>query len=126
MSIFADTIHLHLIIHHLNYIRNMAQNITNNNIEELIASGKVVVIDFSASWCGPCKRLAPIIDKLAEEYEGQAIIGKVDIEEEEDLAMKYGIRNIPTVIFIKDGEVADKHTGVGKLNEYEDKLNALL
>ena len=62
----------------------MAQNITNNNIEELIASGKVVVIDFSASWCGPCKRLAPIIDKLAEEYEGQAIIGKVDIEEEED------------------------------------------
>lgn len=104
----------------------MAQNITNNNIEELIASGKVVVIDFSASWCGPCKRLAPIIDKLAEEYEGQAIIGKVDIEEEEDLAMKYSIRNIPTVIFIKDGEVADKHTGVGKLNEYEDKLNALL
>lgn len=126
MSIFADTIHQHLIIHHLNYIRNMAQNITNNNIEELIASGKVVVIDFSASWCGPCKRLAPIIDKLAKEYEEQAIIGKVDIEEEEDLAMKYGIRNIPTVIFIKDGEVADKHTGVGKLNEYEDKLNALL
>ena len=96
------------------------------SFKNVINGDQLTLVDFFATWCGPCKRLAPIIDKLAEEYEGQAIIGKVDIEEEEDLAMKYGIRNIPTVIFIKDGEVADKHTGVGKLNEYEDKLNALL
>lgn len=104
----------------------MAQIITNGNIEELIATGKPLVLDFSASWCGPCKRIAPLIDSLAEKYEAQAIIGKIDIEEEEDLAMKYGIRNVPTVLFIKNGEVVDKQVGVASLAVFEEKLNAIL
>ncbi len=104
----------------------MAQTITSNNIEELIATGKPVVIDFSATWCGPCKRIAPLIDTLAEKYADQAIIGKTDIEEEEDLAMKYGIRNVPTVLFIKGGEVVDKQVGVASLAVFEEKLNAIL
>ncbi len=104
----------------------MAQTITSSNIEELMATGKPVVIDFSASWCGPCKRIAPLIDTLAEKYADQAIIGKTDIEEEEDLAMKYGIRNVPTVLFIKGGEVVDKQVGVAPLAVFEEKLNAIL
>ncbi len=104
----------------------MAQIITNTNIEELMATGKPVVIDFGATWCGPCKRIAPLIDTLAEKYADQAIIGKVDIEEEEDLAMKYGIRNVPTVLFIKGGEVVDKQVGVASLAVFEEKLNAIL
>ena len=104
----------------------MAQIITNGNIEELIATGMPLVLDFSASWCGPCKRIAPLIDSLAEKYEAQAIIGKIDIEEEEDLAMKYGIRNVPTVLFIKNGEVVDKQVGVASLAVFEEKLNAIL
>lgn len=104
----------------------MAQTITSNNIEELMATGKPVVIDFSATWCGPCKRIAPLIDTLAEKYADRAIIGKTDIEEEEDLAMKYGIRNVPTVLFIKGGEIVDKQVGVAPLAVFEDKLNAIL
>lgn len=104
----------------------MAQIITNDNIDELIASGKPLVLDFSASWCGPCKRIAPLIDTLAEKYEGQAIVGKIDIEEEEDLAIRYGIKNVPTVLFIKDGTVADKQVGTASLAVFEEKLNAIL
>lgn len=85
-----------------------------------------MVLDFWATWCGPCKKIAPIVEALAADYEEQAIIGKVDIEESEDLAMKFGIRNIPTVLFIKNGEVVDKQVGAAPRATLEEKLKAIL
>ena len=104
----------------------MAQIINSNNFEELANSGKPLVLDFWATWCGPCKRLAPGIEALAEEYQGQAIIGKCDVEEDEELGMRFGVRNIPTVLFIKDGEVKDKSVGLTSKQALEEKLKALL
>lgn len=104
----------------------MAQAITDANFEELAALGKPMVLDFWATWCGPCKKIAPIIEALANDYEGQAIIGKVDIEESEDLAMKFGIRNIPTVLYIKNGEVVDKQVGAAPRPTLEEKLKGIL
>lgn len=104
----------------------MAQAITDTNYEELAAQGKPMVLDFWATWCGPCKKIAPIVEALAADYEEQAIIGKVDIEESEDLAMKFGIRNIPTVLFIKNGEVVDKQVGAAPRATLEEKLKAIL
>ena len=101
----------------------MAQIINSNNFEELANSGKPLVLDF---WAGPCKRLAPVIEALAEEYQGQAIIGKCDVEEDEELGMRFGVRNIPTVLFIKDGEVKDKSVGLTSKQALEEKLKALL
>lgn len=83
----------------------MAQTFTDSNINDIIASGRPVVIDFWATWCGPCKRLAPTIDTLAEEYEGRVEIGKYNIEEESDLATAHRIMSIPTLLFFKNGEV---------------------
>ncbi len=83
----------------------MAQTFTDENINEIIASGRPVVIDFWATWCGPCKRLAPTIDKLAEEFEGRVEIGKYNIEEETDLATAHRIMSIPTLLFFKNGEM---------------------
>ena len=83
----------------------MAQHITSDNFEALCNTGKPLVLDFWATWCGPCRRMAPVIEELAEEYDGRAIIGKCDIEEDEKLPMRYSVRNIPTILFIKDGEV---------------------
>ena len=77
---------------------------TDQNVHEIIASGKPVVIDFWATWCGPCVRMAPIVEELAQEYEGTVVIGKYNIEEENDLAMKYRIMSIPTILFFKNGE----------------------
>ena len=104
----------------------MAQIINSNNFDELAQSGKPVVLDFWATWCGPCKRLAPAIEALAEEYHYQAIIGKCDVEEDEELSIRFGVRNIPTVLFIKDGEVKDKVVGLAPKQALEDKLKALL
>lgn len=104
----------------------MAQVITDANYEELAAQGKPMVLDFWATWCGPCKKIAPIVEALATDYEGQAIIGKVDIEESEDLAMKFGIRNIPTVLFVKNGEVVDKQVGAAPRATLEEKLKGIL
>ncbi len=104
----------------------MALAITTENFDELVASGKPMVIDFWATWCGPCKKIGPDIEALAAEYEGQAIIGKCDVEENDDLAMKFGIRNVPTVLFLKGGEVVDKQVGAAAKSVFEDKLKALL
>ncbi len=104
----------------------MAQVINSTNFEELVASGKPVVLDFWATWCGPCKRVAPLVDELAAEYAEQAIIGKCDIEEDEDLPMRFGVRNIPTILFIKDGQVVDKQVGACPKAVLEDKLKAIL
>lgn len=104
----------------------MAQIINSENFEELVASGKPVVLDFWATWCGPCKRVGPLIEQLAEEYAGQAVIGKCDIEEDEELPTRFGVRNIPTILFIKNGEVVDKQVGACPKSVLEDKLKAIL
>ena len=103
----------------------MATNVTNDNAKEFMATELPIVLDFSAAWCGPCKQLAPIIDELSEEYAGRIAVGKCDIEEADDLTMEYGIRNVPTVLFIKDGKVVDRFVGSkskGDVKAFFDKL----
>ena len=100
--------------------------ITNDNFESVMNSGKPVVLDFWATWCGPCKKIAPVIEDLAEQYADQVIVGKVDVEENDDISFKYGIRNIPTVLFIKAGQVVDKIVGATAKAAYEEKIKALL
>lgn len=100
--------------------------ITIDNYDALVATGKPVVIDFWATWCGPCMKLGPAIQALAEKYEGKAIVGKCNIDEDEELPEKYGITNIPTVLFIKNGEVVDKQVGAAPRATLEEKLKAIL
>ena len=104
----------------------MAVNVTNDNAKEFMATELPIVLDFSATWCGPCKQLAPIIEELAKEYEGRIAVGKCDIEEADDLTAEYGIRNVPTVIFIKNGQVVDKFVGSKSKGDVQAKFEALL
>ena len=104
----------------------MVKEFTEANFDELLSSNKVVVADFWATWCGPCKAMGPSIDELAAQYEGQALIGKVDVEENNDLAEKYAIRSVPTIIFFKDGEMVDKQVGAVPKAVLESKIKALL
>ena len=104
----------------------MAKIINSENLAQFMATGQPLVLDFWATWCGPCKKIGPIIEALAQEYEGKAIIGKVDVEESEDLAEQFQIRNVPTVLFIKGGEVVDKQVGATTRAVFEDKLKNIL
>ena len=104
----------------------MELEITSQNFEEVKKQGQPVLIDFWATWCGPCKRLGPIIEEIAAEYDGKAIIGKCDIEENDDLTEQFGIMNVPTVVFLKDGKEVDRVVGLAMKNVYQDKLNTLL
>lgn len=104
----------------------MALEITDSNYKEILAEGKPVVIDFWAPWCGPCKMVGPIIDELAGEYEGKALIGKCDVDDNDDVASEFGIRNIPTVLFFKDGQLVDKQVGSAPKATYAAKIDALL
>ena len=104
----------------------MALEITDSNFQEIVAEGKPVVMDFWAPWCGPCKMVGPIIDELATEYEGKVIIGKCDVDENGDVAAEYGIRNIPTVLFFKNGELVDKQVGSAPKSAYVAKIEAIL
>lgn len=104
----------------------MALEITDSNIQEYLDGGKLVVVDFWAPWCGPCKAIAPVIEELANEYEGQVVIGKCDVDENTDLSTQYGIRNIPTILFFKNGKVVDKQVGAATKAVLTDKIKAHL
>jgi len=105
----------------------MALEINQSNFSELVEkSNQLVLIDFWAPWCGPCRAIAPIIDEIAQEYKGKAVIGKVDTDENGDLAMKFGVRNIPMLVFVKNNEVKDVLVGLVKKSDITEKLNALL
>lgn len=105
----------------------MAMEITDAVFENLSSEkDKLIVVDFSATWCGPCKMVAPIIDELAAEYEGKAVIGKCDVEASADLAARFRIRNVPTVMFIKNGEAIDKLVGANQKSTYVEKIEKYL
>ena len=101
--------------------------INDTNYKEILKSGKPVVIDFWATWCGPCRSIAPIVEELATEYEGRVIIGKYNVEDGDDLSVEYGIRSIPTLLFFdKTGNMVDKHVGTITRDAFVAKIDALL
>jgi thioredoxin 1 len=105
----------------------MALEITDATFEEVVLnSDKPVVVDFWAAWCGPCRMVGPIIDELATEYEGKAVIGKVDVDNHQQFAAKYGVRNIPTVLVFKGGEIVNRQVGVSPKNVYAEAIDAAL
>jgi len=104
----------------------MVLAVTNDNLKGLMESGKPLVIDFWAEWCGPCRTIAPIVEELAAEYEGRVAVGKCDVDENNAVATQFGIRNIPTILFIKGGEVVDRQVGVCPKSVLADKIAALL
>lgn len=105
----------------------MAIEVTDASFSKIILeSEKPVMVDFWAAWCGPCRMIAPIMEQLALEYEGKAVLAKVDVDANQEYAAKYGVRNIPTVLVFKNGEVVEKQVGVAPKSVYEQKLNAYL
>ena len=104
----------------------MALQITDANFEELVNSGKPMVLDFWAEWCGPCRMVSPIIDELATEYEGRVTIGKMNVDENDDVVGRFGIRNIPTVLFFKDGKMVYKVVGATAKDKFVEKIEAML
>ena len=99
--------------------------LTNDNFDATVAEG-VTMVDFWAPWCGPCRMIAPVIEELAEDFDGKATIAKVNTDEQQEIAVRFGIRSIPTIIFLKDGEVVDQMVGAASKDAFADKLNALL
>ena len=105
----------------------MALEITDSNFEEtVLKSDKPVLVDFWAAWCGPCRMVGPIIDELSEEYEGKAVVGKVDIDSNQQYAAQFGVRNIPTVLVFKNGALVDRKVGVSSKNDYAQALDSLI
>jgi thioredoxin 1 len=105
----------------------MALELTDSNFEELvIQSDKPVLVDFWAEWCGPCRMVAPIVSEISVEYEGKALVGKVDVDSNPEVANRFGIRNIPTILFFKNGEVADKQVGAVPKSVLTSKIENLL
>jgi thioredoxin 1 len=105
----------------------MAVELTDANFEqEVIESGKVTMVDFWAEWCGPCRMVGPIVAELSDEYEGKALVGKVDVDSNPHVAMQFGIRNIPTILFFKGGELVDRQVGAVPKHVLEQKLQSHL
>jgi thioredoxin 1 len=105
----------------------MALEITDANFEELVAkSDKPVMLDFWAEWCGPCRMVGPLVAEISNEYEGKAVVGKVDVDNNPEISMKFGIRNIPTILYFKGGQVVDKQVGAVPKNVLVEKLQKLM
>ena len=105
----------------------MALEITSANFEELVLkSDKPVLVDFWAEWCGPCRMVGPIVDELHTDYDGKAVVGKVNVDDQQEIAAEYGIRNIPTILFFKNGEMVDKNVGVAPKADLAKKIDALI
>ena len=104
----------------------MALTITDANFAEILNTDKPVVVDFWATWCGPCKAIAPVVEEVAAEYEGKAVVGKCNVDDSEDTPMTYGIRSIPTLLFFKNGELVDRHVGVISKADLASKIDSLL
>ncbi|SHJ12889.1 thioredoxin [Cruoricaptor ignavus] len=104
----------------------MALEITDNSFDEVLNSDKPVLVDFWAAWCAPCRMLAPIIEEVADDFEGRALVGKVDVDNNQEVSSRYGIRSIPTVLIFKNGEVVDKIVGVVPKEQITEKLQAQL
>ena len=104
----------------------MEVQITSENFPKLLNGDLPLVVDFWATWCGPCRMVGPIISELAEKYDGKLVVGKCDVEENEELAVEFGIRNIPTILFFKNGQVVDKLVGAQPKAKIEEKFQSLL
>ena len=104
----------------------MEVTITTENFESLKNGEQPLVVDFWATWCGPCRMVGPVISELAQEYDGRIVVGKCDVEENEELSMEFGIRNIPTILFFKGGQVVDKIVGAQAKARIQEKFEALL
>jgi|TARA_X000001036_G_C20643432_1_gene792061 thioredoxin 1 len=105
----------------------MALEITDSNFEELVLkSEKPVMVDFWAAWCGPCRMVGPIIDEISNDYDGKAIVGKLDVDANQDYAAKFGVRNIPTVLLFDKGELVGRQVGVAPKKAYSDAIDAVL
>ena len=100
--------------------------ISSENFESLKNGDKPLVVDFWATWCGPCRMSGPIIEKLASKYEGKLVVGKCDVEDNEDLAAEFGIRNIPTILFFKGGQIVDKIVGAQSEAKLDEKFQSIL
>ncbi|MGL1888352.1 MAG: thioredoxin [Reichenbachiella sp.] len=105
---------------------NKAIEITDSNFNEIINSDQPVLVDFWAEWCGPCKMIGPVVEELAGEYEGKAVIGKVDVDSNPEMSAKYGVRSIPTLLVFKNGEVVDKQVGAVPKGVLAGKIDAQL
>lgn len=101
-------------------------NISDQNYDAFVAQGKPMVVDFSAEWCGPCRKMAPVIEDLAKKYDGKVIVGSCNVDENDVLTAKFGIRSVPSIFFIKDGEVVDKLVGAVPASTVEQKIEAML
>ena len=104
----------------------MEQIVTDANFAETIGGGMPVMVDFWATWCGPCRMIAPLVEELASEYDGKVVIGKCNVDENQEVPMKYGIRNIPTLLFFKNGELVDRMVGAASKADIAKKLDTLL
>ncbi len=105
----------------------MALEITDENFEELVLkSDKPVLVDFWAAWCGPCRMVGPVIEEISNEYSDKAVVGKVDIDSNQEYAAKYGVRNIPTVLIFNKGEIVTRQVGVAPKNTYTEAIDSLL
>jgi thioredoxin 1 len=105
----------------------MALEFNDSNFDELVMkSDKPVLVDFWAEWCGPCRMVGPIVEELAGEYDGKAVVGKVNVDENQEVAAKFGIRNIPTLLVFKNGEIVDKQVGVASKNALAQKLENVM